>query len=301
MTESTWVGHRYVDVVSGATIDSWFPREGVAARRSCLAEKFGLIKGEPVEVATGKLHDPPESTEQAYLRLHLLSMRIAQPNTVSLDNLFTLLPINAWTSAGPVPASRLDELRSAVAAEHHHVTVFSVDRFPRMADYVVPTGVRIAAAERVRLGAHLAYGTTVMHEGFVNFNAGSVGESMIEGRVSSGVIVGRNSDIGGGASVMGSLSGGGSLRNSIGEKCLLGANSGLGIPLGDSCTVEAGLYITAGTKVSLEDGTVVRARELAGRSGLLFRRNSQTGAVEALSSANVRWKGLTAPLHTNSA
>ena len=205
----------------------------------------------------------------------------------------------AWTSAGPVLPGKVEYLRNIVAAEYHHLIVTSIDKFPRMTDYVVPEGVRIADADRVRLGAHLAAGTTVMHEGFVNFNAGTLGESMVEGRVTPGVIVGRNSDVGAGASIMGTLSGGGKAKNSIGERSLLGANAGIGISLGDECIVEAGLYVTAGTKVKMPDGRVVAARELSGHSELLFRRNSQTGSVEALIADASRWGGLNAALHSN--
>ncbi|CAH0350840.1 DapH/DapD/GlmU-related protein [Aquabacterium sp. CECT 9606] len=242
---------------------------------------------------------PPASTEDAYLRLHLLSERAVLPNAVNLEGLFGWLPIVAWTSAGPVLPAKVEALRDLLAAEFHHLTVPCVDRFPRMTDYVVPRGVRIADADRVRLGAHLAEGTTVMHEGFVNFNAGTLGESMVEGRVTPGVVVGKNSDIGAGASIMGTLSGGGKQRNAVGERSLLGANAGIGISLGDDCIVEAGLYVTAGTKVKLPDGQVVSARALSGQPGLLFRRNSQTGAVEVLPTGAGRWGGLNAALHVN--
>lgn len=295
----TRIGHRYIDVASGKTIDAWFPTTNTRTGRGCLAEKFGLIKGEFIEQAIASIDEPPTSTEDAYLRLHLLSERSVVPNAINLDGIFTLLPIVAWTSAGPVFPHHVDALRGLVAAEYHHLTVPSIDRFPRMSDYVVPSGVRIADADRVRLGAHLAAGTTVMHEGFVNFNAGTLGESMVEGRVTPGVVVGKNSDIGAGASIMGTLSGGGKQKNFVGERSLIGANAGIGISLGDECIVEAGLYVTAGTKVRLGDGTVVSARELSGKSGILFRRNSQTGAVEALPTNSSRWGGLNATLHTN--
>ena len=243
---------------------------------------------------------PPASTEEAYLRLHLLSECAYAPNTLNLDGIFDRLNSVAWTSAGPVLPERVDALRHALVEEGHHLIVFGIDKFPRMVDYVVPPGVRIADADRVRLGAHLASGTTVMHEGFVNFNAGSIGPAMIEGRVTPGVIVGAGSDVGAGSSIMGTLSGGGKQTNAIGERSLLGANGGIGISLGDQCVVEAGLYVTAGTLVRLESGEVVKARTLSGQSGLLFRRNSQTGAVEAVSSANVQWGGLNADLHADS-
>ncbi len=238
MTNITRIGHRYIDLASGKTIDAWFPSANTRTQRSCLAEKFGLIKGEFFEQDIASIEEPPKSTEDAYLRLHLLSERSVVPNAINLDGIFTLLPIVAWTSAGPVFPNHVDVLRGLVAADHPHLTVPSIDRFPRMSDYVVPSGVRIADADRVRLGAHLAVGTTVMHEGFVNFNAGTLGESMVEGRVTPGVVVGKNSDIGAGASIMGTLSGGGKQKNFVGERSLLGANAGIGISLGDECIVE---------------------------------------------------------------
>jgi len=292
-------GHRYRDAESGKTLDVWFPQGNVPRKRSCLAEKVSLIVGDEITMAVPPLDQPPSSTEDVYLRLHLLSERTAKPNEINLEGLFALLPNVAWTSAGPVLPAKVDELKDRLAAECHHVVVTSVDKFPRMTDYVIPEGVRIADADRVRLGAHLAAGTTVMHEGFVNFNAGTLGESMVEGRVTPGVVVGRHSDVGAGASIMGTLSGGGKQRNSIGEHSLLGANAGIGISLGDHCIVEAGLYVTAGTKVRLPDGCVVAARELSGASGLLFRRNSQTGAVEALPTKSTGWSGLNSVLHQN--
>ncbi len=299
MTPFQRTGHRYRDVDSGKTLDVWFPRNASSSRRACLAEKVGLIAGDVVEVTIASLADAPVSTEDAWLRLHLLSELAVKPNEVNLEGLFGLLQNVAWTSAGPVLPALVDELRSRVAAEFHHLAVPSIDKFPRMTDYVVPAGVRIADADRVRLGAHLSPGTTVMHEGFVNFNAGTLGESMVEGRITPGVIVGRNSDIGAGASIMGTLSGGGKTKNSIGERSLLGANAGIGISLGDECIVEAGLYVTAGTKVKLPDGSVVAARTLSGRPGLLFRRNSQSGAVEVLETNAQRWGGLNSSLHSN--
>ena len=226
------------------------------------------------------LDDAPAGTEDAYLRLHLLSHRLVQPNTISLDGIFGLLATVVWTNHGPVPVDGFETVRAALRARGQ-VSVHGVDKFPRMVDYVVPAGVRIADADRVRLGAHLADGTTVMHEGFVNFNAGTLGHSMVEGRISAGVVVGNGSDIGGGASIMGTLSGGGKERITIGERCLLGAESGVGISLGDDCVVEAGLYLTAGTKVTLQDGSLVKATTLSGEAGILFLRNSATGAVEA--------------------
>ena len=240
----------------------------------------------------------PTSATDVYLRLHLLSHRICLPRTINLDGAFGLLANVAWTSIGPVALNTLDDVRYNLLRQGQHLVVHGVDKFPRMTDYVVPSGVRIADASRVRLGAHLASGTTVMHEGFCNFNAGTLGASMVEGRISAGVIVGDGSDVGGGASIMGTLSGGGKEMVTVGEKCLLGANSGLGISLGNECIIEAGLYVTAGTLVKLPDGTVVKARELSGANGLLFRRNSQTGAVEATQRTG-NWGGLNAALHKN--
>jgi 2,3,4,5-tetrahydropyridine-2-carboxylate N-succinyltransferase len=226
------------------------------------------------------LDAPPADVSDAYLRLHLISLRLVRPRAVNLDGIFAVLPNVVWTSFGPCAVGDFDEVRLRLRASGQ-VFVFGVDKFPRMVDYVVPAGVRIADADRVRLGAHLAEGTTVMHEGFVNFNAGTLGASMVEGRISAGVVVGDGTDVGGGASIMGTLSGGGTEVISIGERCLLGAESGVGISLGDDCVVEAGLYVTAGTKVTLPDGSAVKARELSGRPGILFLRNSLTGAVEA--------------------
>ena len=240
----------------------------------------------------------PQDAADVYLRLHLLSHRLAKPRTLNLDGAFGLLANVAWTSIGPVALDVVEEVREALRRKGEHLTVHGVDKFPRMTDYVVPTGVRIADASRVRLGAHLAEGTTVMHEGFCNFNAGTLGASMVEGRISAGVIVGNGSDIGGGASIMGTLSGGGKEMITVGERCLLGANSGLGISLGDDSIIEAGLYITAGTLVRLPDATTVKARELSGVSNMLFRRNSTTGAVEAVTRTG-NWGGLNAALHKN--
>ena len=244
----------------------------------------------------------PADPADAYLRLHLLSHRLVRPHGQNLDGLFGVLANVVWTSAGPCAVEGFEATRMRLMAAHGRVQVFGVDKFPRMTDYVVPTGVRIADADRVRLGAHLAPGTTVMHEGFVNFNAGTLGTSMVEGRVVAGVVVGDGSDIGGGASIMGTLSGGGTAVVSIGERCLLGANAGIGISLGDDCVVEAGLYVTAGTKVTVADGpdagTVVKARELSGRDNLLLRRNSVTGAVEVVGRPGTTVE-LNAVLHAN--
>ncbi|WP_169581297.1 MULTISPECIES: 2,3,4,5-tetrahydropyridine-2,6-dicarboxylate N-succinyltransferase [Microbacterium] len=235
----------------------------------------------------------PASTSDAYLRLHALSHRLVAPNQLNLDGIFGHLPNVAWTNAGPVHPETLAKIRPFLVREG--IQVQGLDKFPRLLDYVTPPGVRIADASRVRLGAYLSPGTTVMHEGFVNFNAGTLGQSMVEGRISQGVVVGDGSDIGGGASIMGTLSGGGALKVSVGARTLLGANAGIGISLGDDCVVEAGLYVTAGTKVVLvdeptrPDGTPVTAKgaELSGRNGILFRRNSVTGAVEAVRRAGV--------------
>ncbi|MEU7610583.1 2,3,4,5-tetrahydropyridine-2,6-dicarboxylate N-succinyltransferase [Micromonospora sp. NPDC049204] len=253
-----------------------------------------------VQVVTviGSLDDPIKDAPDAYLRLHLLSHRLVRPNQLNLDGIFAKLANVAWTSAGPCPPERVDELRVIERAAGRHLSVYGVDKFPRMTDYVVPSGVRIADADRVRLGAHLAAGTTVMHEGFVNFNAGTVGTSMVEGRIVQGVLVGDGSDIGGGASIMGTLSGGGTDKISIGERSLVGANAGVGISLGDDCVVEAGCYITAASKITLPDGRVVKARELSGVDGLLFWRNSVTGGLEARPRTG-RGIELNAALHVN--
>jgi 2,3,4,5-tetrahydropyridine-2-carboxylate N-succinyltransferase len=253
-----------------------------------------------VEVVTviDDLEEAPNDAYDAYLRLHLLSHRLVKPHGLSLEGLFGVLPNVAWTSHGAVDPAALAEVRMRFRGADVPLVVHGVDKFPRMTDYVAPSGVRIADASRVRLGAHLAEGTTVMHEGFVNFNAGTLGASMVEGRISAGVVVGDGSDIGGGSSIMGTLSGGGTAVISIGERCLLGANAGLGISLGNDCIVEAGLYVTAGTRVTLPDGEVVKALELSGADGLLFRRNSQSGAVEAMPRSG-SWAGLNAALHAN--
>jgi 2,3,4,5-tetrahydropyridine-2,6-dicarboxylate N-succinyltransferase len=245
------------------------------------------------------LADPPADAVDAWLRLHLLSHRLVPPHGTALDGVFGLLANVAWTSEGPVEVDAVDAARWAARAAGRSLQVRLVDKFPPMLDYVVPTGVRIADGSRVRLGAHLAAGTTVMHEGFVNFNAGTLGTSMVEGRISAGVVVGDGSDIGGGASIMGTLSGGGTEVVRVGERCLLGANAGIGISLGDDCVVEAGLYLTAGTRVATPDGQVVKARALSGASGLLYRRDSQSGAVQAIARTAGSWQGLNAELHAN--
>lgn len=244
------------------------------------------------------LETAPVDAIDVYLRLHLLSHRIIKPHGASLEGIFGLLNNVVWTSQGPVAVPDFQQVKETYQAQGITFTVFSVDKFPRMIDYVIPEGVRIADGDRVRLGAHLARGTTVMHEGFVNFNAGTLGASMVEGRISAGVVVGEGSDIGGGASIMGTLSGGGKEVISIGKKTLLGANSGIGISLGDDCVVEAGIYVTAGSKVRLPDGKIVKARELSGVNGALFRRNSTDGALELLPRTG-DWGGLNSMLHSN--
>ncbi len=244
------------------------------------------------------LETAPVDAIDVYLRLHLLSHRIIKPHVASLEGIFGLLNNVVWTSQGPVAVPDFQQVKETYQAQGITFTVFSVDKFPRMIDYVIPEGVRIADGDRVRLGAHLASGTTVMHEGFVNFNAGTLGASMVEGRISAGVVVGEGSDIGGGASIMGTLSGGGKEVISIGKKTLLGANSGIGISLGDDCVVEAGIYVTAGSKVRLPDGKIVKARELSGVNGALFRRNSTDGALELLPRTG-DWGGLNSMLHSN--
>ncbi|GAA0623264.1 2,3,4,5-tetrahydropyridine-2,6-dicarboxylate N-succinyltransferase [Kribbella sandramycini] len=276
---------------TGTVLDVWYPAPALGEQPADAKAPAELIAAEGTdelrevrrEVVSAEiaLDAAPEGTADAYLRLHLLSHRLVRPHGLSLEGIFAALPNNAWTSAGPVPVEQIEQVRLRARAAGQHLTVTSVDKFPRMTDYVVPTGVRIGDADRVRLGAHLAEGTTVMHEGFVNFNAGTLGTSMVEGRIVAGVVVDDGSDIGAGASIMGTLSGGGTQVVSIGKRCLLGANGGTGISLGDDCVVEAGLYVTAGTKVTLPDGAVVKARELSGQPGLLFIRNSVTGAVEA--------------------
>jgi len=240
----------------------------------------------------------PKDAADAYLRLHLLSHRIIKPHVAALDGIFSLLSNVVWTSRGPCEVAGFDAVADALRARDGSLVIYGVDKFPRMIDYVIPDGVRIADGDRVRLGAHLAPGTTVMHEGFVNFNAGTLGASMVEGRISAGVVVGDGTDVGGGASIMGTLSGGGKERITVGARCLLGANSGLGISLGDECVIEAGLYVTAGTVVRLPDGATVKAREMSGVRGMLFRRHSQTGAVEAVPRSG-SWGGLNAALHAN--
>jgi 2,3,4,5-tetrahydropyridine-2-carboxylate N-succinyltransferase len=291
---------------SGQVLDTWFPApaldgaatppEGVDLERLVVDDQERNVSRKIVHAVVA-LDEPPADVADAYLRLHLLSHRLVRPHEVNLDGIFGVLPNVVWTSRGPCAAEGFELTRARLLA-HGPVTVLGVDKFPRMTDYVLPAGVRIADADRVRLGAHLARGTTVMHEGFVNYNAGTLGTSMVEGRISAGVVVGDGSDIGGGASIIGTLSGGGTTVISVGEGCLLGANSGIGISLGDGCVVEAGCYVTAGTKVTLPDRSVVKARDLSGRAGLLYRRNSVSGTVEAVPREG-SWGSLNAALHAN--
>jgi 2,3,4,5-tetrahydropyridine-2-carboxylate N-succinyltransferase len=292
----------------GRVLDAWYPSPALGvpddspppAELSALVGKDAKrgVRTELVRTVIASLDDAPVDATDVYLRLHLLSHRLVRPHGQNLDGVFALLSNVVWTSRGPCPVEEFEAIRARLRADGP-VHVFGVDKFPRMTDYVVPAGVRIADADRVRLGAHLAAGTTVMHEGFVNFNAGTLGASMVEGRISAGVVVDDGSDVGGGASIMGTLSGGGKEVIRVGTGCLIGANAGLGISLGNGCVVEAGCYITAGTKLSLPDGSVVKARELSGRDNVLFRRNSLTGAVEAVARAGAEWGGLNAALHAN--
>ncbi|MHB1066843.1 MAG: 2,3,4,5-tetrahydropyridine-2,6-dicarboxylate N-succinyltransferase [Candidatus Nanopelagicales bacterium] len=285
-------------------LESWYPAPALG---DTPLDVPSLDSGIDADVARGvsvrsvvtiieDLQAPPAGTADAYLRLHLLSHRLVRPRTINLDGIFGVLPIVAWTNAGAVAVDRVTQTRLHLRRKGQHLTIHGIDRFPRMVDYVVPSGVRIADADRVRLGAYLAPGTVVMHEGFVNFNAGTLGTSMVEGRISAGVVVGDGSDIGGGASIMGTLSGGGTEVITIGAGCLIGANAGVGLSLGDNCVVEAGLYVTAGSKVALPDGQVVKARDLSGAAGLLYRRNSLTGAIEVVQRTGT-WGGLNAALH----
>jgi 2,3,4,5-tetrahydropyridine-2-carboxylate N-succinyltransferase len=291
---------------AGQVLDTWYPQPRLGADDATdppawLSDLAGADAARGVVRTVGftevDLDRPPADVPDAYLRLHLLSHRLVRPHGLRLDGIFGVLPNVVWTSAGPCAVDGFEATRARLL-RHGPLQVLGIDKFPRMVDYVVPDGVRIGDADRVRLGAHLAPGTTVMHEGFVNFNAGTLGTSMVEGRISAGVVVGDGSDVGGGASIMGTLSGGGTEVISVGSGCLLGANSGLGISLGDGCVVEAGLYVTAGTKVALPDGGTAKARELSGRDDLLFRRNSLTGAVEVVPRTG-SWGGLNAALHSN--
>lgn len=287
------VGHAYYDVYTGKLIDAYFPEDGKYLERSCLICQLGVIRGEKITVTINDIQEPPKTAEECYLRLHLLSERHFKPNQQNLDGIFNLLNNVVFSSIGPFLPESTHAVKRALSEQAYptHFNIFSIDKFPRMVDYVVPQGVRIGDADRVRLGAHLAQGTTVMHEGFVNFNAGSIGPVMIEGRVTPGVIVDEHSDIGAGSSIMGTLSGGGKQINKIGKRALLGANAGIGISLGDDSIVEAGLYVTAGTKVKMPNGTIVKAKDLSGVPSLVFRRNSQSGQVEVIKSDNTDWGG----------
>ncbi|MSO42664.1 MAG: 2,3,4,5-tetrahydropyridine-2,6-dicarboxylate N-succinyltransferase [Candidatus Planktophila sp.] len=299
-------GHAITTISHGKLLDAWFPAPVLAPLNPVVPPELTALIGRDDardvsrEIASLEIDisAPPTSALDAYLRLHLLSHRLIKPHGANLDGIFGLLNNVVWTSAGPCAVEDFELTRARLKAAHGHVTVLSVDKFPRMVDYVVPTGVRIADADRVRLGAHLAPGTTIMHEGFVNFNAGTLGTSMVEGRISAGVVVGDGSDVGGGASIMGTLSGGGKQVISIGEKTLLGANSGCGISLGDNCVIEAGTYITAASKLRLPDGEIVKAATLSGANNLLFRRNSLDGALEVVSRTGT-WGGLNSILHAN--
>jgi len=292
---------------SGQILDCTFHTLGLgSAPANNLANEFKSQLGEDqtrnlnkiaVEISIDLAEKPKDATD-VFLRLHLLSHRLVKPHGLNLEGIFALLSNVVWTSAGACEVEGFDNVRRGLQNKHGNLTVYSVDKFPRMIDYVIPEGVRIADGDRVRLGAYLSSGTTVMHEGFVNFNAGTLGKSMVEGRISAGVIVGDGSDIGGGASIMGTLSGGGKEVISIGQRTLLGANSGIGISLGDDCVVEAGVYITAGSKITLPDNKIVKAKELSGANNLLFRRNSQSGALEALPKTG-SWSGLNSILHKN--
>lgn len=307
MSQRIASGHGLATIsLSGAVLDTWFP-EPVLGNLSSpvlpfLSALAGVdeIRGVKREVVSLEINldQAPESVSDAYLRLHLLSHRVIKPHEANVDGIFTVLNNVVWTSVGPCPVDNFEITRANLKQKYGVITVLSVDKFPRMVDYVIPSGVRIADADRVRLGAHLASGTTVMHEGFVNFNAGTLGTSMVEGRISAGVIVGDGTDIGGGASIMGTLSGGGKEVISIGEKCLLGANSGLGISLGNNCVIESGTYITAAAKIRLPDGEIVKATSLSGANNLLFRRNSLDGCLEAIMRTG-SWGGLNSVLHSN--
>ena len=299
-------GHGIATIAGSTVLDVWFPSPALGALtgtpNSTLTSMVGSddARGVTRELVSIEidLTVAPKDAKDAYLRLHLLSHRLVKPHGQSLEGIFGLLANVVWTSAGPCAVEGFEDTRARLKAKYGHVSVTAVDKFPRMVDYVLPSGVRIADADRVRLGAHLASGTTVMHEGFINFNAGTLGTSMVDGRISAGVVEGDGTDIGGGASIMGTLSGGGKEVISIGEKCLLGANSGLGISLGDNCVIEAGTYITAAAKVKLPDGEIVKAGTLSGASNLLFRRNSLTGGLEVVMRTGT-WGGLNSVLHAN--
>lgn len=290
---ATYAGDRILDV--------WYPDptdDSADLSSLAMVDEARRVETRVVRTTIDDLSEPPADPADAYLRLHLLSHRVYKPHDINMDGVFGVLNNVVWTTEGPCDVDDFSEVKKTLIGSGRSPAVTSVDKFPRMIDYVVPSGVRIADGDRVRLGAYLGKGTTVMHEGFVNFNAGTLGTSMVEGRISSGVLVGDGSDIGGSASIMGTLSGGGSEVISIGKNCLLGANSGVGISLGDGCVVEAGLYVTAGTVVSLPDGETAKGRELSGVHDMLFRRNSVTGKVEALPRTG-SWGGLNEALHAN--
>ena len=299
-------GHGIATLSGNSVLDVWFPAPALGSLASTPDESLRALakpdadRGVTREVVSLEINldVAPKDALDAYLRLHLLSHRLVAPHGQSLDGIFGLLANVVWTSQGPCAIEGFEMTRAKLKAKFGNLTVFGVDKFPRMVDYVIPSGVRIADADRVRLGAYLASGTTVMHEGFVNFNAGTLGTSMVEGRISAGVVVGDGSDVGGGASIMGTLSGGGKEVISVGQKCLLGANSGLGISLGDNCVIEAGTYITAASKVTLPDGEIVKAGTLSGANNLLFRRNSVSGALEVIMRTGT-WGGLNSLLHAN--
>jgi 2,3,4,5-tetrahydropyridine-2-carboxylate N-succinyltransferase len=285
-------------------LDVWFPTPALgslAKNEIALSGSVDEIRGvrrQVREVKVPNLSKPIENVEDAYLRLHLLSHRIVRPRSINLDGIFQILPNVIWTNRGSLLPAQFNVAKSRALQSGVDFYVLSVDKFPRMVDFVIPTGVRIADADRVRLGAYLSEGTTIMHEGFVNFNAGTLGPSMVEGRISAGVLIGAHSDVGGGASIMGTLSGGGKEVITIGEKCLIGANAGVGISLGDNCIIEAGTYITAGAKITLPDGSIVKALALSGQSDLLFRRNSIDGRLEVVPTNGV-WNGLNPDLHSS--
>ncbi len=311
MTRMAWGAGLATIAADGSVLDTWFrwlgwgefgdddcPNDEIESQLGMrdTVDEVRIVTIRPVRL-TIDVDEPPSDPSDGYLRLHLLSHRLAQPRTLNLDGLFGVLNNVAWTNLGPVAVDAVDDVRMNVKLGRGALHVHSIDKFPRMTDYVIPSGVRIADADRVRLGAHLAEGTTVMHEGFCNFNAGTLGVSMVEGRISAGVVVGDGSDIGGGASILGTLSGGGKEQVTVGERCLLGANAGIGISLGDDCVVEAGLYVTASTPVLTPDG-VVKARELSGQSRIMFIRDGQSGKVIARARLGA-WGELNTELHAN--
>ncbi len=306
MSTTAWgVGIATLDA-NGATLDVRFravglgdavPTDAPSVDPSVDTDGDRGVVLKPVSLVVDTASGPTDSAD-AYLRLNLLSQRVMKPRSMNLDGIFGHLQNVAWTDRGPVAVDTIESVTWNLARKGQHLVVHGVDKFPRMTDYVIPSGVRIADASRVRLGAYLSSGTTVMHEGFCNFNAGTLGTSMVEGRISQGVLVGDGSDIGGGASIMGTLSGGGKEQVTIGERCLLGANAGIGISLGDDCIVEAGLYVTGGSVVVDPSGNNVKAKLLSGQNNLLFRRNSLTGSIEVIVRSG-SWGGLNADLHKN--